>query len=72
MKVEIVKFDGSFGPVTIVMTAETDEDRKTLSLMNKISFSTSFRIESLSGNAETESVDKLTLQEHEDDPMESS
>lgn len=70
MKVEIVKLDGSFGPITIEMTAETDEDRKTLSAMNKINLSTNFRIYSLAGNAADGSVSKLTLEEYEEDPKE--
>lgn len=67
MKVEIVKLDGSFGPVVIDMIAETDEDRATLSLMNRVSFSARFQIARISGDATTVSVSKLTLQESEDD-----
>lgn len=66
MKVEIVKLDGSFGPVIIELAAETDEDRVTLTRMNKVSLSTQFRIDRLSGNAQTESVERLTLQEYVD------
>lgn len=71
MKVEIVKLDGSFGPLTIEMTAETDADRATLSVMGKVPFSsTNFRIYQLSGNASDGSISKLTLEEYEEDPKE--
>lgn len=70
MKVEIVKLDGSFGPITIEMTAETDEDRTTLTAMNKVRLSTNFRIYQLSGSASDGSVSKLTLEEYEEDPKE--
>lgn len=69
MKVEIAKLDGSFGPVAIEMTAETNEDRATLSLMGKISLATKFQIKRLSGNEET-LVERLMLQEYEEDPKE--
>lgn len=70
MKVEIVKLDGTFGHTIIEMTAETDEDRVTLSAMNKISLSTQFRIDRLSGSAADGMVSKLTLEEYEEDPRE--
>ena len=70
MKVEIVKLDGSFGPIAIEMTAETDEERATLSMMNKVPFSTRFRLCRVCGNASDGVVSKLTLEEYEEDPKE--
>jgi hypothetical protein len=53
MKVEIERLDGSFGPFTMKMTAETDEDRETLStLSGKVNMTSYFQARSWSGNHE--------------------
>jgi len=70
VKVSIAKLDGSFGPIGIEMTAETDEDRAILSVMNKVPFSTRFRICRVCGDASDGAVSKLVLEEYEEDPKE--
>jgi len=52
------------------MTAETDEDRAILSVMNKVPFSTRFRICRVCGDASDGAVSKLVLEEYEEDPKE--